>query len=100
LGPWILPQALFFQPCEGVHIGHSSDRRTIPPMFRWELGLPPNEEDNMHPILRIVLTALLAIALAWPLLFWGKPALSDLQDRYPEISQPVFNKTPRAELLW
>jgi len=53
----------------------------------------------MHPILRIVFTVLLLIALAWPFLFWGKPALSDLQDRYPEISQPVFNKMPPA-LLW
>jgi hypothetical protein len=61
---------------------------------------PPGKEDNMHPILRVVLTALLVVVLAWPLLFWGKPALSDRRDRYPEAGKPVFNKMPRVELLW
>ena len=54
----------------------------------------------MHPILRVVLTVLIVIALAWPLLFWGKPALSDQKDRYPEMGQPVFNQMPRHDLLW
>ena len=54
----------------------------------------------MHPILRVALTVLFLIVLAWPLLFWGKPALSDRQDRYPGAGQPVFNQMPRHELLW
>ena len=54
----------------------------------------------MHPILRVVVTVLIVIALAWPLLFWGKPALSDHQDRYPEVGQPVFNQMPRHDLFW
>jgi hypothetical protein len=64
------------------------------------LQSPPNEEDNMHPILRVALTALFVIALSWPLLFWGKPALPDQRDRYPEAGQPAFNNMPRHDLLW
>ena len=61
---------------------------------------PPDEEDNMHPILRAALTVLLLIALSWPLLFWGKPALSGYRERYPEAGQPAFNKMPRHEAIW
>jgi hypothetical protein len=58
------------------------------------------EEDNMHPFLRLALTVLILIVLAWPLLFWGKPALSNLRERYPEAGHPVFNKMPPHDLLW
>jgi hypothetical protein len=54
----------------------------------------------MHPLLRVVLTVLVVIALAWPLLFWGKPALSDHKHRYPEMGQLVFNQMPPHDLLW
>jgi hypothetical protein len=55
----------------------------------------------MHPILRTALTALCVIALAWPLLFWGKPALPDLRDRDFANRQPtMYNPMDRNQLLW
>jgi hypothetical protein len=65
-----------------------------------DLQSPPNEEGNMHPILRVALTALFVIALSWPLLFWGKAALPDHKDRQLETGQPIYNNMPRHDLLW
>jgi len=56
----------------------------------------------MHPILRVALTTLCVIALAWPLLFWGKPALPDRSLQQFETSQPqlIYNNLLRNELYW
>jgi hypothetical protein len=68
---------------------------------RRDLPSPPNEEGNMHPILRAALTTLCVIALTWPLLFWGKPASPNYMNRYPGTGQPpVYNDMVRPDLLW
>ena len=55
----------------------------------------------MHPILRVALTTLCVIALSWPLLFWGKPALPEHRERYLDAGQPTINgNMARHELLW
>ena len=59
--------------------------------------MPPNKEDNMHPSLRVALTVLLIVVLSWPLLFWGKPALSD---RREELLATVGLKEPRGVIVY
>ena len=56
----------------------------------------------MHPILRVALTTLCVIVLAWPLLFWGKPALPDRSLQHVETGQPplFYNSQLRHELYW
>jgi hypothetical protein len=54
----------------------------------------------MHPVLRAALTILCAAALAWPLLFWGKPALPDRSHGYIATEKPIYNALPRQDLLW
>ena len=56
----------------------------------------------MHPILRVALTALFVVALAWPLVFWGKPAMPDHSRQHVETSQPplLYNSLLRHELYW
>ena len=56
----------------------------------------------MHPILRVALTTLCVIVLAWPLLFWGKPAMTDRSIQQFESSQPplIYNNLLRHELYW
>ena len=55
----------------------------------------------MNSILRAVLTILCILALAWPLLFWGKPALPDRGPRELKTDQPVIYHTmSKRELLW
>jgi hypothetical protein len=55
----------------------------------------------MHPIFRVGLTVLCVIALGWPFLFWGKPALPDSRGRYLEtMPQPIYNNRARHDLLW
>ena len=55
----------------------------------------------MNSVLRTALTILCALALAWPLLFWGKPALPDRRDHDLKPEQPViYNSMPRHDLLW
>ena len=39
----------------------------------------------MHTIIKAGLTAAFVAALAWPLLFWGKPALPEHGSRRPAI---------------
>jgi hypothetical protein len=55
----------------------------------------------MNSTLRTALTILCVLALAWPLLFWGKSALPDRRDRDLKAEQPViYNTMSRHDLLW
>jgi hypothetical protein len=55
----------------------------------------------MHPILRAALTTLCAIALTWPLMFWGKPASPNSANRYLGSGHaPIYNDMVRPDLLW
>jgi len=66
-----------------------------------DLQPPPHVEVNMHPILRTGLTILCAIALAWPLLFWGKPAFPHRRGPNLETKQPmIYYSMPPRDLLW
>ena len=75
---------------------------TIHPTASWlDLQPPPNVEVNMHPILRAGLTILCAAVLAWPLLFWGKPAFPHRQDANVGTKQPMIQYVmPPRDLLW
>ncbi len=46
--------------------------------------------------IRVLWTAAAVIAIAWPLLFWGKAASLDSGVRQPAITNPL----ERHELLW
>ncbi len=55
----------------------------------------------MNSMLRTALTILCVLAMAWPLLFWGKPALPDPKDRDLKTVQPmIYNTMSRHDLLW
>jgi hypothetical protein len=56
----------------------------------------------MPTIVKTLLTAACVIALMWPLLFWGKPALTERGARQAEQTQnPLpYNVMPRHEILW
>ena len=55
----------------------------------------------MHTWIKAVLTAVCAMALAWPLLFWGKPALPESRDAYfTRQPSPAFNLMQQHEHLW
>jgi hypothetical protein len=53
----------------------------------------------MQTAIKIVLTAACVVVLAWPLLFWGKPALpgDDVMQRERALPSNVIG---RHELLW
>lgn len=52
----------------------------------------------MRTWIRLLWTAAIVIAVAWPLLFWGKAASLD-RGEYPQ--RPLlFNPMERHELLW
>jgi hypothetical protein len=42
-----------------------------------ETAMTNRRESRMDTIVKSVVTAALAIVIAWPLLFWGEPALPD-----------------------
>jgi hypothetical protein len=59
------------------------------------------EDDIMQTWIKAVLTAICAMALAWPLLFWGKPALPESRDVYfGRQPPPAFNLMQQHEHLW
>jgi hypothetical protein len=53
----------------------------------------------MHTAIKVALTAACVVALAWPLLFWGQPALPEdgVTQRERELPSNVII---RPELLW
>jgi hypothetical protein len=46
--------------------------------------------------LRVLWTAAVLVAIAWPLLFWGKAASLDRTDRARQLLNPL----ERHEILW
>ena len=54
----------------------------------------------MPTLIRTAWTVAVVIALAWPLLFWGKPALPDSQ-RIENVQPRIhYNLLERHEQLW
>jgi hypothetical protein len=54
----------------------------------------------MHTVIKTAWTAVIVIVVAWPLLFWGKPALPEFK-RTNDIQSRLLNDLPhRQELLW
>jgi len=53
----------------------------------------------MHTAIKVVLTAACVVALAWPLLFWGHPALPEdgVTQRERELPSHVMGWN---EMLW
>ena len=56
---------------------------------------------NMRTWIRLLWTAAIVIAVAWPLLFWGKPAFPHRQDANVGTKQPMIQHVmPPRDLLW
>jgi hypothetical protein len=53
----------------------------------------------MRTWIRLVWTAAIVIAVAWPLLFWGKAASLD-RSSSENLQRPLFNPLERHEILW
>ena len=54
---------------------------------------------NMRTWIRLLWTAAIVIAVAWPLLFWGKAASLDRSGEH--FQRPLlFNPLERHEILW
>jgi len=53
----------------------------------------------MHLWIRIAWTAAIVVLVAWPLLFWGKPA-SPNQDNVEFQTSRSYNSLQRPELFW
>ena len=53
----------------------------------------------MHTIFKAALTAVLFVALAWPFVFWGKPAHQGNSDN---VAQPPlsYNLMTHPDHLW
>jgi hypothetical protein len=56
------------------------------------------EEARMRALIKVGWTIAIGIALAWPLLFWGKPALPD--NEHTERVRPHYNLLERHDILW
>ena len=54
----------------------------------------------MHTMIKAAWTAAIVIVVAWPLLFWGKPALPESKRTNGIESQLLNNLPHRQELLW
>lgn len=59
----------------------------------------------MRTPIKAALTALCLVLVAWPLLFWGKPARPGAPDRgKPEVESVsdglIFNLNKHDDLLW
>ena len=54
----------------------------------------------MRTWIKVLWTAVILIALAWPLLFWGKAASLDRRSGENLQHQFLFNPLERHELLW
>jgi hypothetical protein len=88
---------IFFRgACEVVHIDRISSRAKIPADNRRKSN---GREASMPTAMKIILTGICVVALAWPLLFWGEPALPEDGVYQRERQQPshVFG---RHDLLW
>ena len=59
--------------------------------------LMTNGGTNMRTWIRVIWTAAILIALAWPLLFWGKAASLDRESRQQPL---LYNSMDRHEILW
>jgi len=58
----------------------------------------------MHNAIKIALTSICVLTVAWPLLFWGKPATPRQRNAEAQTKQESYNVNwPRElqrELLW
>jgi len=54
----------------------------------------------MRTWIRVVWTAVIVIALAWPLLFWGKAASLDARSGGSFQRPLLYNPLERHEQLW
>jgi hypothetical protein len=56
----------------------------------------------MHTIIKVALTVVAVAAIAWPILFWGQPALPEQDRRSFERSQkaPIYNTMWRDDIYW
>lgn len=54
----------------------------------------------MRTWIRLVWTAAIVIAVAWPLLFWGKAASRDRSSGENLQRPPLYNSLERHEILW
>jgi hypothetical protein len=54
----------------------------------------------MRTWIRLVWTAAIVLALAWPLLFWGKAASLDRRSGEYLHWPSLYNPLERHELLW
>jgi hypothetical protein len=54
----------------------------------------------MQTLIKAGWTIAIVIALAWPLLFWGKPALPDNDHVEVDRVQPHYNLLERHDILW
>ena len=57
------------------------------------------KEANMHTMIKAAWTAAIVIVVAWPLLFWGRPALPDFKRTNDIQSRLLSDLQHRQELL-
>jgi hypothetical protein len=58
----------------------------------------------MHRAIKVTLTSICILTVAWPLLFWGKPATPGQRNAETQVNQELYNvawpREPQRELLW
>jgi hypothetical protein len=56
----------------------------------------------MHTIVKVALTVVAIVAIAWPILFWGEPALpeQDRQSRERIQKTTIYNTLWRDDIYW
>jgi hypothetical protein len=55
---------------------------------------------NMRTWIRLLWTAAIVLAVAWPLLFWGKAASLDRRSGENAQRPLMYNPLERHEILW
>ena len=54
----------------------------------------------MHMYLKLLLTAAVIVAVAWPMVFWGKPASHDERQARATVHTAPFTLVPQPDLSW
>jgi len=55
---------------------------------------------HMYTFLKLVLTATILLAVAWPLVFWGAPTGPDQAQASSVISNAPFTFVPQVDFSW
>jgi hypothetical protein len=54
----------------------------------------------MYTLLKLIITAAVVLTIAWPMAFWGEPAVQDQAQARPIVHKAPFALVPQVDLSW